>query len=105
MCHPTYSPVSNRAPRRAGYVVDDTGSEEGGGALCMDRAVTAELREAYGVSVAIENPLTPTGQGAALFADLVAIFRALAVVANNGPTSVGGGGAPRQPLAPPICGA
>ena len=88
-----------------GYIVDDTGSERGGGALCMERGVTAELRAAYNVSVAIEDPLTADGQGADLYADLVAIFRALSVVVNNGPSAVGGGGTPRQPPPPPICGA
>ena len=88
-----------------GYLVDDTGSEEGGGALCMERGVTAELRAAYNVSVAIEDPLTPAGQGSALYWDIVAIFRALSVVVNNGPASIGGGGTPRQPPAAPICGA
>ena len=87
-----------------GYIVDDTGSQQGGGALCMERGVTAELREAYNISVAIEDPLTAGGQGADLFADLVSIFRALAVVINNGPATVGGGGTPRQPPPPPICG-
>ena len=85
-----------------GYIVDDTGSQQGGGALCMERGVTAELRAAYNISVAIEEPLTP-GQGGELYADLVAIFRALAVVANNSPNSVGGGGTPRRPPPPPFC--
>lgn len=86
------------------YIVDDTGSERGGGALCMERGVTAELQAQYNFSVAIEDPLTPT-QGGEFYADLVAIFRALSVVVNNGPSSVGGGGTPRQPPPPPICGA
>jgi hypothetical protein len=34
--------------------------------------------------------------------DIRAIFSHLAVVANNGPNSIGGGGTPLQPLAPPI---
>jgi hypothetical protein len=87
-----------------GYIVDDTGSQEGGGAICMEHGVNAEVQSAYGYSIAIENPLKPT-QGAALYNDLVAVFRALSVVANNGPATVGGGGTPRQPPPPPICGA
>ena len=87
-----------------GYIVDDTGSRQGGGALCMERGVTAELRAAYNVSVAIEDPLTPA-QGGDLYGDLLAIFRALSVVVNNSPVNVGGGGTPRQPPPPPICGA
>jgi hypothetical protein len=34
--------------------------------------------------------------------DMVKIFTRLAVVDNNSPSSVGGGGTPRQPLAPPL---
>jgi hypothetical protein len=34
--------------------------------------------------------------------DIQRITKALMVVTNNGPTSIGGGGTPRQPLAPPI---
>lgn len=85
-----------------GYIVDDTGSEEGGGALCMESGVNAEIKAQYGWSVAIEDPLTQQ-QGAPLYWDLVAIFRALAVVVNNGPNSIGGGGTPRRPPPPPIC--
>jgi hypothetical protein len=85
-----------------GYLVDDTGSSAGGGALCMERGVTAELRAAYNVSVAIEDPLSPR-QGAPLYDDLVEIFRALSVVVNNAPHAVGGGGTPRAPPPPPFC--
>jgi hypothetical protein len=35
-------------------------------------------------------------------ADLDRIRSQLRVVANNGPSNVGGGGAPTQPLAPPL---
>ena len=36
------------------------------------------------------------------YQDMMTLFGALAVVDNNGPGAVGGGGAPLQPLAPPI---
>jgi hypothetical protein len=36
------------------------------------------------------------------FADMQKIIAALYVVSNNGPTSIGGGGTPLQPLAPPL---
>lgn len=88
-----------------GYIVDDTGSQQGGGAICMESGVNAELEEAYGVSVRIENPLKPGGQGAALFADLVRVFQTLSIVVNNGPANIGGGGTPFAPLPPPICSA
>ena len=85
-----------------GYLVDDTGSRQGGGAFCAESGVNEEVERAYGYSIRIENPLTPQ-QGGALFSDLVAIFKALHVVDNNAQGSVGGGGAGRQPPAPPIC--
>ena len=85
-----------------GYLVDDTGSRQGGGAFCAESGVNGEVEREYGYSIRIEKPLTPA-QGGALFSDLVAIFKALHVVDNNGPGSVGGGGAGRQPPAPPIC--
>jgi hypothetical protein len=85
-----------------GYIVDDTGSQRGGAALCMEAGVSDELTRAYGpaYSVRIEDPLVK----GPLYDDLLAVFRALAVVANNGQGSVGGGGVPRAPIAPPICG-
>jgi hypothetical protein len=88
-----------------GYIVDDTGSRQGGGAFCADSRVNAELEAAYDISVRIENPLTPTGHGAALYNDLIKVFQALSVVVNNAENNVGGGGTPLAPLPPPICGA
>jgi hypothetical protein len=44
----------------------------------------------------VPNPDTPWGR------DMIKIFSALQVIDNNGPESIGGGGAPLQPLAPPI---
>lgn len=34
--------------------------------------------------------------------DLMTVFVALSVIENNSPTSIGGGGTPRVPLAPPF---
>lgn len=103
---PTVTTIPGRLIRDAlttygGYIVDDTADNTA--AVCMDAAVTVELQAAYGFSVDIANPLTPT-QGGQFYADLVAIFRALHVVTNNGPASIGGGGTPMGPIAPPICG-
>lgn len=81
-----------------GYIVDDTASDSA--AICMEAAVNEELRVAYNVSMAYPGGLGP---GHALYSDLVSIFQALAVVDNNGPASIGGGGAPRRPPAAPLC--
>ena len=85
-----------------GYIVDDTGSQVGGGALCAERQVSVELEAEYGFSWFIEKPLT-SSQGIPLYNDLVAIFRALSIVVNNDAEHIGGGGIPRQPPPPPIC--
>jgi hypothetical protein len=44
----------------------------------------------------------PAGNGTPWSHDINVILTNLAVVANNGPSSIGGGGTPLQPLAPPI---
>ena len=44
----------------------------------------------------------PAGSGTPWSHDINVILANLDVVANNAPTSIGGGGAPLQPLAPPI---
>lgn len=87
-----------------GYLVDDTASAQNGAAFCAEPGVNAEVEAAFGYSIRIERPLSPQ-QGAPLFNDLVLIFQALSAVVNNGPDNVGGGGTPRRPPAPPICGA
>lgn len=43
-----------------GYIVDDTGSEAGGGAICMEHAVNAEIQKHYNFSISIQNPVTPS---------------------------------------------
>ncbi len=74
------------------YVVDDTTWDSH--ALDVESGVAAEFRDAYGYG--IEASSGPWYQ------DMMRIFGLLAVVDNNGPDSIGGGGVPRQWLAPPI---
>jgi hypothetical protein len=98
-----------------GYIVDGSGKGPGTHknlvAICMDADVNAEMREAYNFSMAYPHGVSgawdtnQTAAEASLYADLLAIFRALHAVSNNGPRSVGGGGTPRQPRKGPICGA
>ena len=47
---------------------------QGGGAFCAESGVNAEVLAAYGYSIAIEKPLSPS-QGAPLFNDLVTLFK------------------------------
>ncbi len=88
-----------------GYLVDDTGAGNSA-AICMHADVNDEMRGNVGYSMAYPHGVTATASdpGAALYADLLSLFRALHVVTNNGPHSIGGGGKPRQPPKPPICG-
>ena len=117
-----------------GYVVDSTGSQAGGAALCAEPSVIDEVLREYDISLNISHPvvrgdrrgrsnseyksidskviqqrkeehrhsssLTPSEL---LYEDLLAIFRSLHAVTNNGPGVIGGGGVQRQAPAPPIC--
>ncbi len=74
------------------YVVDDTAWNSH--ALDVEDGVAGEFRDAFGYR--IEATAGPW------YDDMMRVFGLLAVVDNNGPASVGGGGSPRQPLAPPI---
>ena len=87
-----------------GYVVDDTATDDA--ALCMEAGVEAELLRDYNITVQ-PNAHAAGGSAAtaAFYADLLHIFQALHIVANNAEGRVGGGGSPLAPLAPPICGA
>ena len=97
------------------YVVDGSGKGPGKNknlvAICMDAAVNAEMRSQYGFSMAYPRGVaSPDVAGNAtkaeheLYADLLAIFRALQVVSNNAPGRIGGGETPRRPRKGPICG-
>jgi hypothetical protein len=79
-----------------GYIVDDTAWDDFGVATEINpsASVRAEFYATYGYQI--------DDQGTPFFADLNTIFAALKVVDNNGPDSVGGGGTPLVPLAPPI---
>jgi hypothetical protein len=71
----------------------------------MEPAAIDELQSGWGISMNITGGAFPTSTGPTgdFFNDLVDIFRALHAVTSNTNTTVGGGGAPLAPLAPPIC--
>ncbi|GAB1539864.1 hypothetical protein NUACC21_25320 [Scytonema sp. NUACC21] len=73
------------------YVVDDSGWDFN--YICLDRSAEEEYEAVTGRHFNDDKELQ---------ADLTKIIGALKVVDNNGPNSIGGGGTPRQPLAPPI---
>jgi len=87
------------------YIVDDTGAGNMA-AICMEAPVNAEMRAAYGYAMTYPHGVSAADNdpGKMLYEDLLHIFQALHVVANNGPDSIGGGGTPRVPAKPPICG-
>lgn len=81
-----------------GYVVDDTAwsvyaiaVETGPDGKFLD-----QFQQDWGFAIKISSKNTPWGR------DMDRLFLALAAVDNNTATSVGGGGTPRQPLAPPF---
>ena len=84
------------------YLVDDTGSQENGAAICAEPIVQREVLERYNFSLYISDPVTTT-QARDLYDDLLVLYRRLHAVTNNGPSSVGGGGSPRRPPPPPFC--
>jgi hypothetical protein len=77
-----------------GYVVDDTGWSVYGIAIEYgpDGRVDDEFRSNWGFSITSATN-SPLGR------DVSRIFSQLAVIDNNEPSAVGGGGTPRQPLA------
>lgn len=77
------------------YVVDDTAWDSH--ALCVEDKAVAEFttRQGYDYYSTWDNP-TP------FYRDVTKLYKALSIVDNNGPNSIGGGGTRRQADAPPI---
>ena len=74
------------------YVVDEEYGSWDPITLTVEIGVNEALDARYGSSL----------EGGPIAQDMDKIFAQLSVITNNGPSSVGGGGTPRQPLAPPI---
>jgi hypothetical protein len=74
------------------YVVDNSAWDAV--ALVGEVGVEAEVEKFYGYSL--------TGDRGDFFDDMNAIMQVLQIVENNSPETVGGGGEPRQPLAPDL---
>ncbi len=73
------------------YVVDDTGGDDN--ALDVEQQAQVEFKNATGHSI---------DQDAGLISDFNKMIANVQVIDNNSPTSIGGGGTPRVPLAPPL---
>ncbi len=82
------------------YIVDDTAWDvyalvtEWG----PDGRVTDEFEKKWGFPLSVKEKDTPWGR------DMDRIFLNLHIVVNNSPQSIGGGGTPRVPTAPPLTG-
>eukprot|EP01084_Bolivina_argentea_P025787 47950_1 len=76
-----------------GYIVDDTASNRC--SMCIEYGVKPEFEEYWGY----EFEATEGNW----YEDVVKVFQQLKIVINNNVTTIGGGGEPLQPLAPPIC--
>eukprot|EP01090_Pellita_catalonica_P010480 TRINITY_DN21923_c0_g1_i1.p1 TRINITY_DN21923_c0_g1~~TRINITY_DN21923_c0_g1_i1.p1 ORF type:complete len:373 (-),score=42.66 TRINITY_DN21923_c0_g1_i1:4-1122(-) len=76
-----------------GYLVDDTADNRG--TLCLEKGATEQFQQVYGYPF--------DARSGDFFDDLLRIFQSLSIVKNNTPNTVGGGGSPVRPLAPPIC--
>ncbi|WP_017296494.1 calcium-binding protein [Nodosilinea nodulosa] len=74
------------------YIADDTAFNAH--AFALEVGAKEEFEAYYGYS--FEDSSSP------FYDDVMTLFSALAVVDNNGPESIGGGGVPRAPLAPPL---
>eukprot|EP00039_Didymoeca_costata_P021275 m.343997 g.343997 ORF g.343997 m.343997 type:complete len:437 (+) comp23660_c0_seq1:149-1459(+) len=76
-----------------GYIIDDTACDSA--SLSLEQGANDMFEQEYN--------LTLNTNGGPWYDDLVTIFQALHVVINNKNTSVGGGGDPIVPTAPPFC--
>lgn len=74
------------------YIVDSSGWDCT--YICMEEGAGKEFADFYGYTV---NSTSGT-----FFQDMAKIFKVLHIVDNNSSSSIGGGGVPRAPLAPPI---
>lgn len=95
--------IATALATHGGYLVDDTAGDSG--ALCMEPGAISELQAVCGISMNITSSAYPTSTGPTgdFFYDLLHIFQALHAVSNNAPGSIGGGGTPLAPMAPPLC--
>ena len=82
------------------YVSDDAACDCW--ALILERgpdgSVIDEVKSRYNATIS----LTPHTDE--FWKDMVKVFENLHIITNNGPQNIGGGGTPRQPLAPPFIG-
>ena len=81
------------------YIVDNTGSVNRF-TLCGETGPAGDFLTQFEQDWGF--PMTPSSPSHPFNQDMLLIISKLAVVDNNGPSSIGGGGTPLQPLAPPL---
>lgn len=81
-----------------GYLVDDTYADRV--TMCVEYGFEASFKSGWGFDF---DAYAGDNKSAPWMNDVFSIFRALSIVANNGPESVGGGGKQLQPPPPPFC--
>lgn len=85
------------------YIVDDTGWDTN--AFTTEWSPTGrvynQVQSEYGIVMGSTNPTT--SQNIAFNNDMNTIVTSMDYISNNDADHVGGGGTPRQPLAPPFC--
>ena len=90
-----------------GYVVDDTAWDVYALAVEWgpDGRVLDEFERAWGFpfSTNTKASCNDDGEECQWVRDIATIFTSLNVIDNNAPSTIGGGGAPRRPLAPDFC--
>jgi len=80
------------------YLVDDTAWSAV--AICVENGAAGSFEDQFQADWGF--PISTGGTTGAFAEDIAAITKALEVVTNNSATSIGGGGTPREPLAPEL---
>ena len=66
-------------------------------AIAVEQGVEEEFIAAYGYEFS-----TSANNNNPFYQDFIKLFQSLNIITNNSPDSIGGGGTPRSPLAPPL---
>lgn len=98
-----------------GYITDD--AHQNVAQIGIEYEAFLEFHQFYGYTFSAQNDITKNEadkyydytynsqsiKGRLFYRDIVILFKALQVVINNGPTSIGGGGVPLAPAPLPLC--
>lgn len=84
-----------------GYLVDDT--YWNATSICTEHGVADDFYIEYGYNFSVTAATNNHPASIDWYNDLLALFRALAIVTTNTPTTPGGGGKPLAPSPPPFC--